>query len=58
MAESSTLGGLKVLVDAAGRRHEAWRRLQDAPGEMYSCDTTELHEKIVIEFTREYVRAG
>ena len=55
MADSATPGELKLLVDAAGRRHESWRRLQDAPGDVYSCDTAELHERIVIEFTREYV---
>ena len=56
MPDPATPGELKLLIDAAGRRPESWRRLQDTPGEVYSCDTAELHEKIVIEFTREYVR--
>lgn len=47
---------LHTLTVAAGQREETWQRREDvSEGELYECQTTDVHTEIFAEFQKEYV---
>ncbi len=48
---------LRKLAQEAGSREESWARRENvAGGELYECLHGDLHERILTEFRKEYVR--